>query len=474
MSEYIFGETGVPVVATPDPTTPQGIKDFLAQAGTFDIDEGTLVGLEAKYSAEKIPTDLSKKENYQLVKTVLAKLRKRKKSITDQHKLYKAPVLEYGRRLDEIKREATPRVQALLDAWKTAQDEYDAEQERIAQEKAQAEADRINKIESRIRFLRDLPSEYIGESSEQIERAICELEGYQEDFQEFAETGEVSKKKALKQLCNLLESAKLKEEQERIAADQEEARKKKEAEDRERLKKEQAELELKQEAADLTASVANFVLASSAELKAEIDRVDHRYKDAPQELTDAAFTVITTLKSLIPAAEQRESVERQQREQEAERQRLEGERRAEEERKTKEEADRVAAEAKERQDSIDIKLYQEACELAKTSLTCEIGDKTSSRWVAAWSGAAIIISLGEPDLLNKVDDFINEQKRIFATHEKARAEAECRRAEDMGQTVADIMDCLNSEQSDVDISVAEVIADAIINGEISHVFWSNE
>lgn len=419
MSEYIFGETGVPVVATPDPTTPQGIKDFLAQAGTFDIDEETLVGLEAKYSAEKIPTDLSKKENYQLVKTVLAKLRKRKKSITDQHKLYKAPVLEYGRRLDEIKREATPRVQALLDAWKTARDEYDAKQERIAQEKAQAEADRINKIESRICFLRDLPSEYIGESSEQIERAICELEGYQEDFQEFAETGEASKKKALEQLCNLLENAKLKEEQERIAADQEEARKKKEAEDRERLKKEQDELELKQKAADLTASVAKFVLASSAELKAEIDRVYRRYKDAPQELTDAAFTVITTLKSLIPAAEQREAVEEQQRKQEAEQERLEAEKRAEkraeEERKTKEEADRKAEEERKQREA-----EAEA-----------------------------------------------ERKRLAE-------EAECRRAEDMGQTVADIIDCLNSEQSDVDISVVEVIAKAIINGEISHVYWNNE
>ena len=171
------------------------------------------------------------------------------------------------------------------------------------------------------------------------------------------------------------------------------------------------ELELKQEAANLTASVANFVLASPSELREEIARIDQSYEDAPQELHEAAVTIITALKSLIPAAEQREAVERQQREQEAERERLEVERRAEEERKRKAEADREAeAERKQREAEAE-----------------------------------------------------TERKRLAE-------EAECRRAEDIGQTVTDIMDYVPGCDSDI----AEKIVDAIINGEISHVFWSNE
>jgi predicted Holliday junction resolvase-like endonuclease len=147
-----------------------------------------------------------------LVKTVLAELRKSKKLIADQHRLYKAPVLEYGQRLDKIKREATPRVQALLDAWKKARDEYDAEQERIAQEKAQKEAERVGKIESRIDEIRNLPTDMIGESSAAIEGELAALEHVVEDFQEFAEAGNTAKKKTLNLLSELLRQAKTKEE----------------------------------------------------------------------------------------------------------------------------------------------------------------------------------------------------------------------------------------------------------------------
>jgi hypothetical protein len=162
--------------------------------------------------------------------------------------------------------------------------------------------------------------------------------------------------------------------------------------------------------------VAKFVLASSHELRAEIDRIDYRYKDAPQELHEAAVTVITTLESLIPAAEQRESAERQQHEQEAERERQEAERKAEEERKALAEAEaRIEAERKQRAKEAEA-----------------------------------------------------EQKRMAE-------EAECRRAEDMGQTVADIADLLiDLPEEGQHIKIAEMVADAIVNGEISHTFWNNE
>ena len=476
MSEDIFGETGVSTVVIPNPVTPQGIKDFLAQAGTFDIDAKSLAELEEKYSAEKIPANLSDKENYKLVQNVLAELRKSKKLIADQHRIYKAPVLEYGQRLDKIKREATPRVQALLDAWKNARDEYDAEQERIHQEKAQKEAERVGKIESRIDEIRNLPAEMIGETSEQIELVICELEGYSEDFQEFEEVGYGARKKTFEQLGKLLEQAELKEKQERIAAEQEEERKKKEAEDRAEFERQQKELAIKQEAANLTASVANFVLASSKDLQAEIDRIDQGYKDAPLELHEAAVNTITALKSLMSAAEQREAVERQQREQEAEQKRLEAEIRAEEERKAKAEAERRAEEERANQKKIDCELYNEAYNCARNNLSSLKKEDAMSIWKHAGTGNTITICLGEPGLLNKIDDFVNEQKIAFEASEKAREEAEARKVEDMGQTVADIMDCIYNEWGDGQSlsSVCEKLTDAIANGEISHVTWSNE
>ena len=73
-----------------------------------------------------------------------------------------------------------------------------------------------------------------------------------------------------------------------------------------------------------------------------------------------------------------------------------------------------------------------------------------------------------------IENFINEQKIAFSLASKAREGAECRRAEDMGQTVADIMDCLGNFRDNSAVNVAEIIVDNIVNGEIAHVFWNNE
>lgn len=345
---------------------------------------------------------------------------------------------------------------------------YIAEQERIAQEAARKEQERINRIENRICFIRDLPNEYIGKSPFQIETAIYELECYTEDFQEFEEIGYGARKKTFEQLGKLLEQAELKEEHERIASEEEEAGKKKEAEDRAEFERQQKEMAINQEAANLTASVAKFVLSSSVDLKTEIGRIDQRYKDAPQALHEAAVNTIIALKSLIQAAEQREAVERQRQEQEAEQARLEAEKKAEEERKARAEAEAKAQEEREKKEAERKRYYDECrCEAEKLGLTCEESTESHSVFVSQYSEKTITINYGDQNVRDRISLFVKKERDHAEERKRLAEEAEARRQHDFGESHRAIKELFGND-------VATSMLDAIMSNQIPHVTWSNE
>lgn len=491
MSEIDFGAINVPAIKETENNLPENTLPVLSFRGDKTIFNKKAVafpGYSEKSIAEKLSgakeflaskPDLNDKKVYQQLvsyqsevvgcRTGLEKVRKGitaiYRSVTEYtNKKAKEMLVEQGKLEAEIKE---------------LRNKHDAEVERIQQEEAENERVRVQAIEDRIEEIRNLPASMIGCSSAEIAANVQTLSSAKEDFEEFSETGLGAKRKSLNLLKELHKTKEAEEQQEKEAAEAEKERAKKEAADRVELDRKLKALEIQQEAAVIMASVSDFVSETPERLEEYAVHLSEKYKDYGDERATTADTVAGILRSMIPAAEQREAVAKQAAEQEEERKRLTEEKEAEDKRKAQAEADKKAEEAKAKQHAVDLELYKEACELAEKHLTRIEDTGGLSVWSTVWGGVShlIQIELGKPDLLPKVELFIKQQKAAFEAHEKARGEAEARKAEDMGQTIADIMDIVASLlQAEVNTSsdIAEVLADAISNGEISHVTWSNE
>jgi len=365
--------------------------------------------------------DLTSGQEYDKLKSLLgnkktAHLAKAIADLTDKKDGMKAIFLAGGNYVQEKYNELYKPAIAVKKEAMELRNAHEAEVERIAMEEARKEEERINRIESRIEFIRDLPSECIGKDSVTIKNYIFDLVETEEDFQELEEVGSAALKRSLEQLKKLLESVLAEEELEKKQRIAEEERKQREAEERAEFKRQQEELAIHQEAAEIAASVAGFVSASPEELQGEVLRLSNKYGYSnDQVIKEAVKNVTGILSSMIPAAEQRESVARQAVEQEAERQRLEAE---------KQEETRRKAEKEERRKAEQERAKIEAAEAA-------------------------------------------ERKRLIE-------EAECRKAEDFGRTVAALSDLLGKLLGGDCVDCAETVAEAIVDGEIPFVTWKNE
>lgn len=290
-NEIVFNRAAVRFEGISQKKIDQDLKtanDFLASASDLsDTNQyKQLVALQSSLREHRTKLDKKRKGLGQLFRDATTYINGRAKEII-------GPAQEAENRLKELR------------------NAHDAEVERIAQEEARKEEERVNKIESRICFIRDLPSECIGKSVITIDSYVCDLISAEEDFQEFEEAGKAAKEKTLEQLGKLLESAITEEklaEDWRIA---EEKRKQREAEERAEFERQQRELAVQQQAAQITVSVANFVNATPIEIRNEIERLKkYAHPAVDPALYAASMTAVNILESVIPAAEQREACQR--------------------------------------------------------------------------------------------------------------------------------------------------------------------
>ena len=487
MSDIDFGADNVPAKKETENNVPENTLPVLSQVGDKTIFNEKAVafpGFSEKNIAEKLSgakaflaskPDLNDKETYQqLVKyqsevvtcrTGLDGIRKGitaiYRSVTDYtNKKAKELLVEQGKLETEIK-----------DLRST----HDAEVELIQQEAAEKERVRVQAIEDRIEEIRNLPSGMIGSSSAEISATIQILFDQSEVFLEFVSVGTTVKDGALNLLKELQKTKVAEEQQEKDKDEAEKERVKKEAAARVELDRKLKLLEIKQEAAIIKESIADFVLESPEKIKEYIITLQNKYMPCGDEREVSAASAVEILRALVAPAEQRVAVAKQAEEQETERKRLTAEKEAGEKRKAQAEANKAAEEERLRLTVEKKRAYDADCVLAEElDLTCQESTESYSVWVSEYSETTITINLGDLLTPNRLTAWLDQIKERAAEAKKLAGEAEARKAEDMGQTVADLMDCLRDLSLRCPDTVAEVIKDAIMDGEISHVTWKNE
>ncbi|MBU3577504.1 hypothetical protein [Polynucleobacter sp. UK-Kesae-W10] len=160
------------------------------------------------------------------VRTARTTITKVAKAARDDATKFSAAVIAEEKRLLDI-------IDAEEERLFTLRDEWDAEQARLAAEKAAAEKTRIDAIKTAIDSIRAIPSNVANASSDVIMAAgkdLYKLEITEEHYQEFLQEAGAEKSKALDALADILSAAKSREaeaarieaqriENERVAAE---------------------------------------------------------------------------------------------------------------------------------------------------------------------------------------------------------------------------------------------------------------
>lgn len=186
--------------------------------------------LTALVEKAKTITQVSDKNGRELAHGVAMELRdarvtieKTGKAARDDATKFSRAVIDEEKRLVSITEGEERRVLHLRNAW-------DAEQERIKQERLEAERRRVQKIQDAITTIRNFPLRLIGKPSADTDAAVCEMEALPVDeaeFQEFTAEAVRAKSDALAQLQQMHTAARAAET---ARAEAEEARRMAEAE----------------------------------------------------------------------------------------------------------------------------------------------------------------------------------------------------------------------------------------------------
>lgn len=156
------------------------VKTKAIPAVTFSPDTLKLDKLKKDYPVDKIPPDLTNKDNYQLVKDGKKAHQQARKLIEDTHAEFKKPFRAVGLQLDKAKTIMLADLKPIEDKWKKAkQDHDDIEKKRLeAEEKVEQEA--IAKITNKIAWINGYVSRLVGKPSSDMLEAIEQLKA--DDF----------------------------------------------------------------------------------------------------------------------------------------------------------------------------------------------------------------------------------------------------------------------------------------------------
>lgn len=316
-------------------------------------------------------------------------IQRRAKEVREDAVAFQKAVIAKGDELAALIEPEEQRLLKLRDAW-------DAEQERIKREAAEAEAKRKQAHENLIALIRDHVNKAAGCSSAEIEAAIDDVVGVITDerwFEEYAPVAARAKAETLDKLRAMKAEAEAREaEQARIKAEQE-AEAARLAAEREELSRLRAEAEARRKEEERKAAEARA--AEEAQLAAERSEIA-RQREEQEAKARAERAELERQAAELRA--QQEAVRKQQEAAAAEAKRLESERIAaerraveEKERAAREEAARVEAkrQAKEREAQ---RIARENSPpsagyvIALVAQHCDVSESTARNWLAEMFG----------------------------------------------------------------------------------------
>lgn len=299
-----------------------GGEVVVVELGELSVTEytATAAGLaDLRMRMANVVFDLTTKDGDKAAREARRECVKLRTALEASRKSKKAALLEQGRKLDG---EAAALVEAILKIEKPIDDQIlakEAEDKRKAEERKQAESDRIDAIQKRIGEIRAAVLQAVSLSIDDLDGLTASIDALaiDESFAEFAQIAQRAKDETLTKLADMHDAA---VERERVAEQQraEAARLKAE---REAFEAEQAQARLQRE---------------------EADRIAQAQRDADQRLIDAQLEELRVLRE---AQAEQERVAREAEEARA------AEAAAEAARVAKEEADRAAAVLKAERDA---------------------------------------------------------------------------------------------------------------------------
>lgn len=292
----------------------------------YNITDSAIAKMKEKYKGLKI-TDLKDTKGYEEVRLAIADVRTRRTAVEDKRVELKKDALEFGRKVDKEAKRITALLLKIEDPLKAEKKRIDDEADRIKEEKARKEQERVDGIRARITqmqsLLLSLPEKTTPELNDIMDN-LLDCSTPEEIFMEFMEEATTIREQTIEAVSRQIEV--------REKLDKEEAERKAEAE---RLAKQKAEQEA--EAARLAAEKKAQEEAAAkikAEQEAEAKRLEDERRKIQEEKDRAEFERKAKEKA---EAEARAKVEREEKE------RTDREAKA-----AKEEADRKAAEALEK------------------------------------------------------------------------------------------------------------------------------
>lgn len=240
---------------------------------TFNTTKEELKRLSDMYT--DLP-QIDTKDGYSFFVTGIASSKKLRVGIENIRKDKKKIALDYGRKLDEVANKIKGEIAKIEEPMQKIKKEHDAEIQAAKEKAKRVEQERKDLILSNITDIRNLPSNYINSSPDEIQNAVEELTSriIHGCYDEFEAPALDAKEKTLSTLREMETKAEAKEKEEsKLKKDREEfERIKLEAEKKRKREEEKDEAErerLRQEAKDKEESELKAAREKEAEERAE-------------------------------------------------------------------------------------------------------------------------------------------------------------------------------------------------------------
>jgi len=257
-----------------------------------NIDEMVVQEYENLFPVDAIPADLSDKESYAMVQDGIRVGTQLKTTVEKWRKDEKAEALAHGRKVDAHAKTFSERVVAVLAPMKQAKKDHDTAITIAKAEKEEKEQARVQGIADRIANIKAIPGANIGSTADQVHEAIGSLINTQMEWaEEHEEAASKAADAAIEALSELYAMKVQSEENDRIAAENEQKRKDAEAQlaednriaaqkladDRAALENEMAKIQAEKD------SLAAEVAREKAAIQAEKDKLEGERKEAERQ-----------------------------------------------------------------------------------------------------------------------------------------------------------------------------------------------
>ncbi len=141
----------------------------------YNVTDAALAEIEERLAIANIPTDLTKKENYAIVKNAVSETRTLRGKVDAKRKDLKKPALEFGRKVESEAKKILERLLVIEEPIKKLKNDFDTKVEIEKRETARKEEERVDRISSQIADIRAMVGAHVSSLAVTIEDVLDNL-----------------------------------------------------------------------------------------------------------------------------------------------------------------------------------------------------------------------------------------------------------------------------------------------------------